>query len=61
MSSGWFWFIIGLLLIFYGGGVLLNHKILAWVRKVSSVKLLAILCIILGAFAIYTAVVILRM
>jgi uncharacterized membrane protein len=55
MSLGWFVFIIGFALVLYGGGVLLKDRLLEWAQKMSSVKLVALVCIILGAFMIYTA------
>ena len=55
MTNGLFTLLAGLLVLVWGGGTVVNDKWLAWSRK--SIKLVALASVIIGAFLIYIAIV----
>lgn len=59
MTQGWFTLVVGILLLLWGGGVLLKERLLAWCTKKQSAKLLGIVNVVVGAFLIYIAAVLL--
>ena len=57
MTQGWLTLIVGLLVLVWGGVVLLKPRFLSWATKEQSVKIRAITDVIVGAFLIYVAIV----
>ena len=55
MTNGVFTLLVGLAVLIWGGGTVINDKWLNWSRK--SLKLIALVNVIIGAFLIYIAVV----
>jgi len=55
VTNGLFTLLAGLLVLVWGGGTVVNDKWLAWSRK--SIKLVALASVIIGAFLIYIAIV----
>ena len=57
MTQGWLTLIVGLVILIWGGVVIFRPQFLNWASKESSAKLRAITDVIVGAFLIYIAIV----
>lgn len=57
MTQGWLTFVIGLLVLIWGGAVLLKPRFLSWATKEQTAKIRALTDVIIGAFLIYAAIV----
>jgi len=55
MTNGVFTLFVGLAVLMWGGGMVMKDKWLAWSKK--SLKLIALLSVIMGAFLSYIAIV----
>lgn len=54
MTNAWFTLIVGLIVCIWGGAALFREKILAWSK--ASIKLIALVGVIFGAYLIYVAI-----
>ena len=54
MTNAVFTLLVGLLVLVWGGGTVINDKWLAWSKK--SIKIVALVNVIIGAFLVYIAI-----
>ena len=54
MANWLFTLLVGLAVLVWGGGTVINDKWLAWSKK--SLKLIALVSVIIGAFLVYISI-----